>query len=206
MNNALVPYDQNPLDSPESQDKIERILSKAFSVWETRGRGWSAADFPVELEPPFVPLYYLVNQPQPPVFDDGRTPSFLGSLFGGKAVDRAAALASYRSDVNEYHCLLAEAAEPILCQYYNADFTELQIVLPKDLKLNKAVAENLLLSFAHLSHPVSFEIIGNQSEIVIQFAVTEKDSLLKSNSSSQPICRSALSGKLRIISMRQLAQ
>lgn len=172
MNNALVPYEQN---LPASKEKAEQILQKALSVFETRGRGWTVADCPVELEPPFLPLYYLVSQPEPPVFDDGRTQGFLDKLLNGNSSDNSLALASYRQEITEYHSIIAEAAEPVFCQYYNADFAEMQLVLPKDLKLSKMAAENLLLSFAHLAHPVSFEIIGSETETVVQFAATERD-------------------------------
>jgi hypothetical protein len=169
MNDDLVPYRRSLPESPE------QTVSKALSVWETRGRGWSLFDFPVELEPPFLPLYYLVNAPEPPVFDDGRKP-FLGGLFGGgESREKEAALGAYRQAAGEYQSFIAGAAEPVFCRYYTEDFLEFQIVLPKDLKLSKLVAENLLMSFSHLSHPVGFEIIGSEREIVIQLAVTEKD-------------------------------
>jgi energy-coupling factor transporter ATP-binding protein EcfA2 len=169
MSDDLVPYRQDLPESPE------QTVSKALSVWETRGRGWRLFDFPVELEPPFLPLYYLVNAPEPPVFDDGRKP-FLGGLFGGgESREKEAALALYRQAAGEYQSFIAGAAEPAFCRYYTEDFLEFQIVLPKDLKLSKPVAENLLMSFSHLSHPVGFEIIGSEREIVIQLAVTEKD-------------------------------
>jgi Type IV secretion-system coupling protein DNA-binding domain len=172
MSDALIPYQDV---TPEVRETPEEILSKALSTWESRGRGWSLADFPVELEPPLLPLYRLINPPQPPVFDDGKRHTFLSSLFNGKVADNSAAFASYRQELSDYQSMVAEASEPPFCQYYNAEFVELQIVLPKDLKLSKGTAENLILSFAHLSHPVSFEIIGNSREIVIQFACAECD-------------------------------
>jgi len=172
-NDSLVPYQQA---LPEVTDSPEAILSKAFVVWETRGRGWSLFDFPVELEPPFLPLYYLLSIPETPVFDDGRKKTFWSDLFSSPT-DNSAAVTSYRKQVSDYQLVIAEASEPFYCQYYNAEFVELQIILPKDLKLSKGAAENLLLSFSHLSHPVSFEVIGSNQEIIIQFVLTEKDRL-----------------------------
>jgi hypothetical protein len=172
MSDALIPYGQNV---PERADEVEAVVSQALTLWERRGRGWRLADFPVELEPSFCPLYLLVNAPAPPVFDDGRAPSFLSGLFGGRANENAAALAQYREEIAHYRTLLASALEPEFCGYYNADFTELQLVLPKELKPAQSVAENLLRSLSYLSHPVSFEIIGSRHEIVVQFAATQND-------------------------------
>jgi len=172
MNDALVPFERKLPDAPE------QILSRAFASWETRGRGWSLSDFPVELEPSFCPLYYLLNVPEPPVTDDGRQPTFFSNLLDGlkgNSADNSTALVAYREQIAEYQSFITEATEPLFCEYYNQDFLELQLVLPKDLKTTKSVAENLLSSFSYLSHPASFEVIGSREQIVIQFACAEKD-------------------------------
>lgn len=171
MNKALIPFEQNLPDSPDE------IVREAFSLWESRGRGWHLCSFPVELEPPFCPLYYLVNTPEPPVSDDGRKPTIFSRLLGNSnnSNNTSLALQSYQQQIAEYQSLLINANEPQFCQYYNSEFIELQLVLLKDLKVVKTIAENLLLSFSYLSHPISFEIIGNEEKIIIQFACTEKD-------------------------------
>ncbi len=171
-NDSLVPYGQV---LPEVSQTPEEILSQHLSIWETRGRGWTLADSPVELEPPFCPLYYLLSVPEAPILDDGKRQSFWSELFSGGPPDNSAALQTYRQQIADYQSLIQDASEPLFCRYYAEGFVELQLVLPKDLKLSKQAAENLLLSFNYLSHPVGFEVIGNSSEIVIQFAVTEKD-------------------------------
>ena len=172
MNDALVPYQRSLPDTPKE------MLSGAFSLWETRGRGWSLFDSPVELEPPFCPLYCLLDVPEPPVTDDGRQPTFFSDLLDGlkgNSADNSSALIAYREQVAEYQSFITEATEPLFCQYYNKDFLELGLVLPKDLKVSKAAAANLLTSLSYLLHPASFEIIGNRKQIVIQFACAEKD-------------------------------
>ena len=59
---------------------VHEQLAKQFYRWEQRGRGWQVFDEPVYPEPPFVPFdgHY---QPEAPVVDDGRRPTFLSSLF-----------------------------------------------------------------------------------------------------------------------------
>ncbi len=175
MNDALVPSQQKLVITPEE------LLSRELSLWEIRGRGWNLFDFPVELEPPFCPLYHLLDIPEPPVWDDGRKPTFLSEMLGGlnnsssNQTANSSAVAAYRQEIDDYQSFINEANTPQFCQYYHSSFTELQLILPKDLKISKAAAENLLLSFSYLSHPAAFEVIGSRRQIVIQFACTEKD-------------------------------
>lgn len=175
---ALVPYERGLPNASDATVSAEEMLQTAFSSWERRGRGWDLFDFPVELEPPFCPFYALLNAPEPPIFDDGRLPGFWSDLFGGRrneAKRQAAALAEYRNQIAEYQSLVKESSEPHICSYLDAEFVELQIVLPKDSSGTKRAAENLIHSFSYLSCPISFEIIGTSAEIVIQFVAAETD-------------------------------
>ena len=177
MNDALVPHARQ-LPDTLSAPPVENLLAAAFARWEQRGRGWRLSDFPVELEPPFCPFYELLDLPEPPVFDDGRRPGWLSGLFGNTNDHRSsqtAAQTEYRKRIVEYQSAITEAHTPIACRYSNIKFVELQLILPRDLKTVRTVAENLLLSFSYLSCPVSFEIIGTEREIVIQFACVEMD-------------------------------
>lgn len=171
-NDSLIRYEQTV---PESTETAEAIFNRQLYEWERRGRGWSLSDIPVELEPPFCPLYYLLSIPEAPIFDDGRQHGFWSGLFDNSITNKSSALTEYQNQIVEYKTAIEEANEPLFCQYYNEEFIELQLVLSKDLKITKQIAENLLLSFSYLSHPVSFEIIGTKSEIVIQFACTKND-------------------------------
>lgn len=167
MPNDLIPYQEN---LPETR---EESLSRQFYEWERAGRGWSVFNFPVELEPPLIPLYYF-NLPTP-IIDDGRQESFFGKLFGSSSQNEE--LASQTKQLAEYTEHLKEARERLFCQYYTQEFTEHRLVFPKDFNASKTIAENLLLSFAYAAHPVSFEVIGTAKEIVIQIASTEPDSV-----------------------------
>ena len=166
------------LDASDSSS-AEELLSAAFSVWERRGRGWTRHPFPVELEPPFCSFYNLLDVPQLPVADDGRSQTFWSRLAddwqGKPTADHSSAIALYRRQLAAYQSAMSEAHEPIPCCYRKTDFVELQLVLPKDLKTGKTTAANLLLSFSYLSCPVSFEIIGTEKEIVAQFTCAESD-------------------------------
>ncbi len=167
MPNDLIPYQES---LPETR---EESLSRQFYEWERAGRGWSVFNFPVELEPPLIPLYYL-DLPVP-IIDDGRQESFFGKLFGNGNQNEA--VASQHKELAEYTAYLEEAREPLFCQYYDQEFTEHRLVFPKDFNASKTIAENLLLSCAYASHPISFEVIGTAQEIIIQIASTETDAL-----------------------------
>jgi Type IV secretion-system coupling protein DNA-binding domain len=160
----LIPYQNNAFETREE------AFSRQFYEWEKRGRGWTVFDVPVELEPPFLPLYFF-NVGQTAV-DDGRRESFFGKLFGSSKNE---ALALQNKQLAEYEQYVTESNEPDICSYYTREFTELRLVLPKDLNATKIIAENLILSFSYATHPISFEVIGSSREIVIQIAATEID-------------------------------
>jgi hypothetical protein len=164
MPSDLVPYRQNSIETREE------AFSRQFYEWEKRGRGWTVFDTPVELEPPFSPLYFF--DAHHTMVDDGRRESFFGKLFGSSKSD---ALALKNKQLAEYEQYVSESNEPEVCSYYHQEFTELRLALPKDLNATKTIAENLILSFSYATHPISFEVIGSSKEIVIQIAATETD-------------------------------
>jgi hypothetical protein len=168
-NDSLIPYRSNTLETREES------LTRQFYEWERRGRGWAVYDFPVELEPPFRP-FYLIDVPNTSVVDDGRKLGFFASLIEELRGSPSSNALSVRKQQAEYESFLAETNEPFFCQYYNAEFTEHQLVLPQDLKVAKPVAEQLLLSCSYASHPIAFEIVGNSENMVVQFASSEGDS------------------------------
>ncbi len=174
MDNSLIPYE----GGSEAVEMIEKTLSPYVRAWETRGRGWDVFMTPVEIESSFFPFYNLLQLPEKPVFDDGRKESFFSRLTRGNSDNSSsstALLASYKQELIEYESALSEQQDPFNCRYYNEEFIELQLVLPKELNVPNSVAENLIASFSYLNHPVSFEVIGTKDEIIIQFASTEKD-------------------------------
>ena len=59
-------------------DNLAEQLTTNFYLWEERGRGWQVWDFPVELEPPFVPFFHSHRNEH--VIDDGRKPTFFSTL------------------------------------------------------------------------------------------------------------------------------
>jgi hypothetical protein len=130
-----------------------------FYSWEYRGRGWHVCDYPVYLEPPFIP-YFRHGYPDKRI-DDGKRPTFLSSLFESFKAEK--------KPVQEDRKLLDyETLEPF---FYDEeiDLKALQIKVPKDRKIAPEKMKALLVMLSSVNAPVSFEIIGTASEIIIQF-------------------------------------
>lgn len=138
-------------------------LTSAFYSWEERGRGWQVWPYPVELEPPFRPFAFHSTQLEL-VTDDARKPTALSSWFEGLFGSKSPATEP-EADVDEP---LAKRAQPF-------SVSEIQVALPPDVKITADLAEHLLLSLSSCREPVSFEIVGTNEAIVVQFAASERD-------------------------------
>lgn len=164
MGEALVPH------QPSLSESREESLSRQFYEWEKRGRGWTVYPYPVELEPPFRPMIIL-DPGSDNIVDDGRMPTFLSRIFSPQEPVKPR---SAPSDA-EYLERLAEFDEPVVCDYHEEDFHELQIILPRDLKITKSISDRLLLSASYCTNPISFELIGTAEQVVVQLAATDRD-------------------------------
>jgi DNA helicase HerA-like ATPase len=148
-------------------DQIEKLTAD-FYEWERRGRGWDVWQFPVELEPPFIPFYYHYVQRAAPV-DDGRKPTFLSKIadtFMGSASQEV--VQSVPSQ-DQYDSLLPNAFEN------TEKIIELKVSLPKDYKISSDYMRQCLLNITFGNLPVSFEIVGSKDTITVQFACRTPD-------------------------------
>lgn len=168
MSDSLTRYQENP---PETR---EEALTRQFYDWELRGRGWRVFSYPVELEPPFRP-FYLFDTRSSRAADDGRKPTLFSNLIENLS-RKVAAKNQSGSQSLIFQERLAEMDEPSVCDYYDEEFTEFRLVLPKDFRVTKAISEQLLLSLSYCSSPIGFEVIGTSKEIIVQLASTERDS------------------------------
>lgn len=159
------------LQRSQPRDRTE-LLTRQFYDWEMRGRGWRVCSFPVELEPPFRGIYFYDSAPEG-ITDDAHIPTFLSRLFGGDSGPKPLPKPAF----SEQQLLerIAELDEPIVCDYYEEEFVELQIILPKERKVAKPVVNQLVAAAAYCTHPISFEIIGEAESVVVQMAVTRRD-------------------------------
>lgn len=170
MSDSLIPY------SGEMPETIEESISRQFYDWEHRGRGWPVYQHPVDLEPPFRPFSFFLPNERPALLDDGKVPTFFSGLFDGRARApsenfEAKELARYQ----RYCEYIEETDEPDYCSYYGEPFFEISVLATSDFKASVSAVRHMILSLAHLSCPVAFEIIGNRKQITIQFAATGQD-------------------------------
>jgi hypothetical protein len=141
-------------------------LSEQFYRWEQRGRGWQVYGEPVHPEPPFVPFdgHY---QPEEPVIDDGRRPTFLSSLF------RKIAAPPQPPPVTP-----EPQEEPEPTPLLRGKLVELHTSLPADLDISKEAFEQFFLSLSLCRQPVSFELLGTSGKVSVQFVAGEHDAPL----------------------------
>jgi hypothetical protein len=166
MSDSLVPiHGTLPLDRAE-------LLTRQFYDWEIRGRGWRVFSFPVQIEPPFRGVYFYDSVPEG-ITDDAHIPTFLSRMFGGDNSPKA----PLKPTFSEQQLLerIAELDEPTLCDYYEEDFVELQIILAKDRKVGKPFVNQFVASASFCTNPISFEVVGTADSVVVQMAATERD-------------------------------
>jgi hypothetical protein len=148
---------------------LARSLTENFYTWEKRGRGWLLADYPVELEPPYEPFFRFVERVSPPL-DDSRKPTLLSSIAG---------IFSSRSNSSEglFGVEPYEPSEPELApdSHGYQNIRELRLVLPVRNSVSLKATEALLLSFCSCRCPLSFELIGTQTAIVVLLTCRETD-------------------------------
>lgn len=138
---------------------LGEFYTAQFYSWECRGRGWYISDHSVQLEPPFIP-YFRHGLPHEQI-DDGKrhtvVSKFLEDLGGKKKpiVINQGQLDYQTVEPFEYEALI--------------DLGALQVKLSKDRRITPEKMKAVLIMLSYIDTPVSFEIIGTQSDIVIQF-------------------------------------
>ncbi|MEO6732334.1 MAG: DUF87 domain-containing protein, partial [Ferruginibacter sp.] len=138
---------------------LSEFYTSQFYTWEYRGRGWHLSDRPIDLEAPFIP-YYRHGYPKKRI-DDGKRPTLLSSFFESfKESKPSGAIEQNQLDYTTLEPFPFE--EPI-------DPSALQIKLPKERRISPEKMKALLVMLSYITSPISFEIIGTEDEIVIQF-------------------------------------
>ncbi len=138
---------------------ISDELTKQFYTWENKGRGWQVYDFPVDLEPPFVPFFYYAL-PEVQLIDDGRRTSLrsvIKNLFVGNPSHTKVSVPKVEPCLEPYK---DDTDEPLAA---------LTVALPKGHKVSTNEMERLLLMLSAKETPISFEIIAAIDSIQFQF-------------------------------------
>jgi hypothetical protein len=135
---------------------VDETISRQFREWEIRGRGGRLFEYPVALEPPFVPFrgYRLPRR----TVDDGKKPTALSRFWDSLT-------APPPEPEPEVEGLLEP--EPTL---RTADpCAELQLTLPNTRPFPSIAYESWLQQICRGGQPFAFELIGTEREVVPQF-------------------------------------
>ena len=135
-----------------------------FYTWEYRGRGWFMADAPVQLEPPFVPYFrHGFRQTQ---IDDGKRPTLLSSFIESfKEKKQPVIIDPIALDYETIEQFEAAEADTL---------TVLQVKFPKERRITPEKMKAFLIMLSYSTTPISFEIIGTATEIIIQFVCPDQ--------------------------------
>ncbi len=139
-------------------------LTKAFYAWELRGRGWQSYDYPVALEPVFLPFPgHVIGRP---AANDGRRETRLSGLIGrllGKAEES-------RPPEDP------EPPEPDPEPFENeAPLCEIRVTLPDKVSVSPALSAQLLLALSPSRFPLAFEVLGLPDSLCPQITVRLPD-------------------------------
>ncbi len=135
-----------------------------FYQWEYRHRGYYYFDTPVDLEIPYVPFTHKTNISEKRI-DDGRVPSVFKSISNLILPPKKE---QKEEELTPIQPRVLEASHLPNTVGFSICFPNKQEILP----LRNVEFLNML-SFSE--HSMSFEIIGNASEIKIQIVCSEQD-------------------------------
>ena len=166
--------DNQDLRSRYHISDVSLSLTRNFYEWEIRLRGYDVWPYPVSPEPPFIPLY---EQPLElsPVEDDGRKETFfsrIASVFTGGTAAVASedvVATSQAVQVIDDDSWIPDLSIPVgeLCAF--------QVQLPETASYAPTHCAQFFRALGALKNPISFEIIGTQTYIVLQFVCRDGD-------------------------------
>jgi len=144
---------------------LSEFYTTQFYTWEFRGRGWFVAEHPVQLEPPFIPYFRHGYPGEEEVIDDGKRHTWISKFIEGFKEKKTTTTST--QNLLDYETL--ESFE------YSAaiNLTALQVKLPRDKKIAPEKMKALLIMVSYTKTPISFEIIGTATEIILQFVCDE---------------------------------
>jgi hypothetical protein len=129
-----------------------------FYDWEVKGRGYLLFDYTVSVEPQYRPFYHSFTNTE--YVDDGKVPSFFGSLFS-----------SNKPVIKEK----AEEERPPKVFEYSPFLKQIKICFPKIPDFDDSLSVEFLNMLSESELPISFEIIGKHDSIEIQIVCSIED-------------------------------
>jgi hypothetical protein len=141
-------------------------LAEVFAEWERRGRGWQVWDYAVNLEPVFSPVAPPATQIVVPVRDDARVQRGWQRLF---VSNQNPQITGNNDNLREEAVKNADNIKPSAF-YRTEKVSEIQILLPPDLRTSPALTEQFWLSLTSSPSPLGFELVADASQIIVQIA------------------------------------
>ncbi|MBL7722920.1 MAG: type IV secretion system DNA-binding domain-containing protein [Chitinophagaceae bacterium] len=143
--------------------KVEALTAQ-FYEWEILGRGWLFANEPVDLEPPYTPFFgHFIRRG--PIVDDGMRHTLFSSLASVFKSTPQQKVIEQTPEVS-YELFPGPEVSQLVC---------LELRLAKHSKASATEIEQLLIMLSYCKGPISFEIIGTNRQIRIQFVSRVED-------------------------------
>ncbi len=146
---------------------LQEQVTESFYSWEVRGRGWTAAEYPVEPEPPYRPCLLIPpGTPRAPI-DDGKRHTLVSRLIASIPAlftrsEPEPETAPFE-EVPPYPAVLPDGREA---------FT---LLVPEDHSLPQGVSIDLLGALSTATFPVSIEFVGYRGTVTMQVSVASCD-------------------------------
>jgi Type IV secretion-system coupling protein DNA-binding domain len=148
------------------------LVTESFYAWELRGRGWTVAPYPVDLEPPHRPFFVLPDgaASAAAAYDDGKRPTLISSV-----VDWSARLFAPAPVAPAPVEPFAEQEPFPLDADRETALVSLSVSVPPDFASDPALAIAIIRSLLHSAQPAAFEVIGLAGVVSLQFTIEEND-------------------------------
>lgn len=148
---------------------LAQAVTDSFYAWETRGRGWMLAEYPLSLEPPFRPFFLLPQHilTRAPVIDDGRRATLASFV-----IDRVKQLLRRTPEMEAPTPYEEQAA---FAAFDPGPLSVLRILAPADFVCQSEVMAQLLSALSAAQHPIAFELIGVGGTVTLQIVCAAFD-------------------------------
>ena len=156
------------MPGPSAVDRV----TESFYAWELRGRGWTLAPYPVDLEPPHRPFFVLPDAEAHARagIDDGKRPTLISSLI--EQVQRALGSAPEPPVATVDDPWEEQSPFP---QTDESDLVSFRVSVPSDFASDPQLASAIIRSLLRSTRPSAFEVIGTVGAVAIQFTVPEDE-------------------------------
>lgn len=145
------------------------IITRSFYAWETRGRGWDLASYPVALEPPFRRCFVLPELvPECAVIDDGKRPTLVSTLIDGvRNAFRSPPSIAVTPELFEEPAPHRSGERDALVAF--------RLLVPEDYAAQPETMLRLLSAWRTAYEPIALELVGGNHRVQMQLVSARID-------------------------------